>query len=80
VTEPTLTIEAKGIDASEAVNRLSIMMASNEDRVCPASTDERRFAVFNVSDARRKDGAYLQHLSTKLTPAGLKRSSPTCWR
>ena len=62
VTEPTLTIEAKGFDAGEAINRLSIMMASNEDWVCPASNDERRFAVFNVSDARKKDRAYFARL------------------
>jgi len=62
VTEPTQTIEAKGFDAGEAVNRLSIMMASNEDWVCPASSDERRFAVFNASDARRKDPAYFAAL------------------
>ena len=70
VTEPTLTIEAKGFDAGEAVNRLSIMMASNEDWVCPASTDERRFAVFNVSDARRKDGAYFTALTEEIKSGG----------
>ena len=69
VTEPTLTIEAKGFDAGE-VNRLSIMMASNEDWVCPASTDERRFAVFNVSDARRKDRAYFAALIKEIESGG----------
>ena len=70
VTEPTLTIEAKGFDAGEAVNRLSIMMASNEDWVCPASNDERRFAVFNVSDARRKDRAYFAALIEEIKSGG----------
>ena len=70
VTEPTQTIEAKGFDAGEAVNRLSIMMASNEDWVCPASNDERRFAVFNVSDTRRKDRAYFAALIEEIKSSG----------
>jgi hypothetical protein len=70
VTEPTLTIEAKGFDAGEATNRLSIMMSSNEDWVCPASSDERRFAVFNVSDARRKDRAYFDALVEEIDTGG----------
>jgi len=70
VTEPTLTIEAKGFDACEARNRLSIMMSSNEDWVCPASHDERRFAVFNVSDARRTDRAYFAALVDEIKTGG----------
>ena len=66
VTEPTLTVEPKGIDAQEAVNRLSIMMASNEDWVVPASSDERRFACFDVSAARKGDRSYFDDLDDEL--------------
>lgn len=62
ITEPTLFVEPKGIDGFEVPNRLSIVMASNESWVVPASEDERRFAVFDVSDAHRQDFAYFKAL------------------
>lgn len=42
ITEPTLFVEPKGLDGFEVKNRLSIIMASNEGWVVPASEDERR--------------------------------------
>ena len=50
ITEPTLLIEQKGIDAVQWPNRLHVLMAANADWVVPASYDERRFAVFDVSN------------------------------
>jgi hypothetical protein len=44
VTEPTLTYEPKGLNAFEALNKLSIMVASNEGWMVPATDDERRYA------------------------------------
>lgn len=49
ITEPTLLIEPKGLGKFMATNRLHVIMASNERWVVPAGTDERRFAVFDVS-------------------------------
>jgi hypothetical protein len=48
ITEPTLMIESKGIDAVEMKNRLKIFMASNSDWIAPATKDERRYFVMNV--------------------------------
>ena len=45
-------------------------MASNEDWVVPASLDERRFAVFNVSNGRQGDRAYFGALHRELYEAG----------
>ena len=70
ITERTLTIEPKGIDSFEAPNRLSLVMASNEDWVVPASLDERRFAVFNVSNGRQGDRGYFDALHRELYEAG----------
>lgn len=70
VTEPTLFVEPKGIDGFEVRNRLSIMMTSNEDWVVPASTDERRFACFDVSDAHRQDFAYFAALDEEVDNGG----------
>lgn len=66
ITEPTLFVEPKGLDGFEVPNRLSIMMTSNEKWVVPASSDERRYVVFDVADTRRKDFAYFTALKREL--------------
>lgn len=70
-TEDTLVIEGKGRDAVVTPNRLHIMMASNEDWVIPASADERRFAMFDVSSARRNDHAYFEAITAQIERGGL---------
>jgi Bifunctional DNA primase/polymerase, N-terminal/Family of unknown function (DUF5906)/Primase C terminal 2 (PriCT-2) len=50
ITERTLLIEQKGIDAVQWPNRLHVLMAANAEWVVPAGPDERRFAVFDVSN------------------------------
>jgi hypothetical protein len=66
-----ISISAAIIAAMRATpSIISIMMSSNEDWVCPASSDERRFAVFNVSDARRKDRAYFAALVDEIETGG----------
>jgi hypothetical protein len=68
VTEPTLTYEGKGRDASSGKNLIHIMMASNNDWVVPAGLDgERRFCVFQVNSKRRGDKAYFDALNKQLS-------------
>ena len=50
LTEPTIPIEGKGRDVIQVPNHLHVVMASNAEWVIPASADERRFAMFDVSD------------------------------
>jgi hypothetical protein len=50
ITEPSLIIEQKGIDAVSWRNRLSITMATNAEWAVPAGGGERRFAVFQCTD------------------------------
>jgi Family of unknown function (DUF5906) len=50
ITESTLVIEQKGIDPIQWPNRVKVIMAANAKWVVPASDDERRFAVFDVSN------------------------------
>jgi hypothetical protein len=52
VTEPSLPIEGKYQNVITVVNMLHILMASNSDWVVPATHDERRYAIFDVSDDR----------------------------
>jgi phage/plasmid primase-like uncharacterized protein len=62
VTEPTIPIEPKFVNLFRAVNRLKILMASNADWVVPATSDERRYFVLDVSDCRRGDREYFTKL------------------
>lgn len=70
ITEPTLTIEAKGIDAEAAPNFLHVGIASNEDWVVPASADERRYVVLEASDAVMQDTGYFRKLKRDLDEGG----------
>lgn len=71
ITEPVIAIEGKGRDVVQAQNHLHIMMASNEDWVVPAGHAERRFAVFNVSDAKQKNEEYFDALDKQIENGGL---------
>jgi hypothetical protein len=71
VTEPTLTIEPKGVNAYSVLNALKLMLASNEKWVVPASGNERRYAVFEVSDKRKQDHGYFDRITEQLNNGGL---------
>lgn len=71
ITEPTLFIEQKGVDGIPWKNRLHVMMAANAEWVVPASHDERRYAMFDVSNDRIGDSAYFAALNHELENGGL---------
>lgn len=71
ITEPLIAVESKGVDVVMAKNMLHIMMASNADWVVPASTDERRYAVFQMSDAHKQDLAYFAAIDKQMEAGGL---------
>jgi phage/plasmid-associated DNA primase len=71
VTEPTIPIEPKFINLFQATNRLKILMASNADWVVPATADERRYFVLDVSDRRRGDRDYFTRLHDAIDRAEL---------
>lgn len=71
ITEPQLLIEGKGDNAIMAPNYLHIVMASNEKWVVPAGDDERRFAAFDVSDARQQDQSYFRSIAAETLNGGL---------
>ena len=62
ITEPTLMIERKGVDAVEMPNRIKLLMASNNDWIAPASKDERRYFVLDVSSEKIGDTDYFNAL------------------
>lgn len=62
VTEPTITIEAKGKDLLEIESHVNLIIASNNDWVIPAGLEERRFCVLDVSPEHVGDRAYFDGL------------------
>ncbi|MBX3436249.1 MAG: hypothetical protein KF861_02080 [Planctomycetaceae bacterium] len=69
-TERSMMFEPKGIDAYSGPNMLTVVMASNEDWVAPVDEDDRRYVVFEVSDAHAKDTAYFGRLHKELDGGG----------
>lgn len=72
LTEAVLMIEQKGVDAAQWRNRLHVIMAANAEWVVPASHDERRYAMFDVSNERIGDRAYFRALHDELAHGGLE--------
>jgi len=71
LTEPTIVIEQKGIDAIPWINRLHVIMAANSEWVVPASADERRFAVFDVSGDKIGCRDYFEAINAEMENGGL---------
>lgn len=71
ISEPSIMIEPKGVNAFMMPNALKVLMASNNKWVVPAAGDDRRYAAFAVSDARKQDKSYFGKLSAQLSNGGL---------
>lgn len=70
VTERTLIIEPKGIDAFNWPNKLGIIQSTNEKWVVPATWDERRYAVFEVSPIYMQQREYFESLFKEIDQGG----------
>jgi len=70
ITEPTLSIERKGLDVFEVRNFLHIIMLAEPGWVIPAGRYERRYAAMAVSTARRGDKAYFKALHAQIEGNG----------
>jgi hypothetical protein len=63
ITEPSLMVERKGMDAVSMQNRLKIVMASNNEWVAPTTKDGRRYFVLDVSSNYAKKKEYFAPLN-----------------
>lgn len=70
VTEKTLYIEPKGVDAFQLANYIRLIVASNNDRVVPAGPSERRFCVIDVQSNRKQDHAYFAAIDEDMKNGG----------
>lgn len=72
ITEETLIIEGKGVDAEAAANYTHTILASNEDWVVPAGLDERRFFMMEVGDGQKQNHGYFKQIDADLDKGGLE--------
>lgn len=72
ITGDTRMIEPKGVDAIKIDNHLHLWLVSNEDWIVPATEDERRFFVLNVSDEKRGDIEYFKVIVDQMENGGLE--------
>lgn len=70
VTEDTLIVEGKGVDAEVAPNYVHLIMASNDEWVVPAGPDERRYFILDVGEAKKQDKAYFRALHKAMNEGG----------
>ena len=79
ITEPEIPIEGKGKDIVTARNFTHMIIASNAEWVVPAGLEERRFCVFDVSEAHMKDTPYFAAIDRQMKNNGGKgRCSMNC--
>ena len=70
VTSDHVEIERKGIDSINLPSVLRMFISANAEWVVPASADERRWAIYEVSDRRRGDEAYFTALRAEMNGNG----------
>lgn len=70
ITEPFLFIEPKNVNAYTCPNFLHLAMASNNRWVVPASGDERRYFVLDVSDAQKQNSEYFANIEAQMKNGG----------
>jgi hypothetical protein len=70
ITEPTNHINRKGVSPYSIKNVLAIIMASNQDKVIPASRTARRFFCPTVSVARCQDTKYFAAIDEQMLRGG----------
>ncbi|KKK78655.1 hypothetical protein LCGC14_2841400, partial [marine sediment metagenome] len=70
ITEDTLSIEPKGLDVIEVDNMIHMIVCSNEDWFVPRHFDERRFAIFEVSDKHQEDHEFFGAVKKQLFQEG----------
>jgi hypothetical protein len=72
ITEPTMLINPKYVNAFKLPNYRRFIIASNESWAIPAGPDARRYAVFQVSEARKEDHSYFAAIMKQLKDGGLQ--------
>lgn len=72
ITEESVVIEAKGLDAETASNYVHLIVASNEDWIVPAGLDERRFMVIEVGEGQKQNHEYFAKMDEDMAAGGFE--------
>ena len=78
LTGQTIMIEPKGVNAYQVKNFLHVFICTNAKWAIPATQDERRWFILNVSDRRRKDFSYFRKIHDDMAAGGRLTCSTTC--
>lgn len=70
ITEPKLVVEPKGLGIIQIPNPLHMLMFAEPGHAIPAGRNERRYAVFGVSDRRVRDFKYFRALRAEIAGDG----------
>lgn len=70
ITGQFLEIEHKGQESYRVENRCRVVLIGNEDWLVPASEDERRYAVFNVGEAKMDNQNFFIKMREDLEAGG----------
>ena len=70
ITDRLCTIEAKGRDRTVLRNYKHVIISSNEHFPIHLDSDDRRFFVLRVSDAKKEDHAYFEAIKKQLDNGG----------
>jgi hypothetical protein len=73
ITGDKIQIERKGKETYEVRNLLRIVMIGNEKWLVPATNDERRFAVFQMGEAKMQDTSYFEKMRVLIDERGGNR-------
>ena len=66
-----MPLEKKGVDVVQVDSFVRLILTANDEWVVPATSDERRYAVFEVPDTRKDDTAYWDSLYRQIGNDGL---------
>ncbi len=72
ITSTSVLIEPKSVNAFTVDSYLRLFISSNEDWVVPATADEGRYFVLDVSDKRKDDHKYFGAMKHEMMNGGLE--------
>lgn len=70
ISDDIIHIEGKGTNKISIENHIRFILASNESWVVPASYDERRYLVLDISPARMQDNNYFARMDKEMIEDG----------
>lgn len=69
-TSPEIIIERKNREPYSVDNLVRLIVIGNEDWLVPASSDERRYAVFDVGEGKKQDRSFFSKMKTLMDQKG----------